>query len=103
MVERSRAYALDPDAGERLVFGGATILIRASAETTGGAYTSSRRCHPWWTRRCTSTRTRTSCSLTSPAGLEGFFRMLAESQRAGTLGPSAYAEASATYGITWLQ
>jgi mannose-6-phosphate isomerase-like protein (cupin superfamily) len=40
--------------------------------------------------------------LTAPAGLEGFFRELAEADRAGTLGPEAYASASANYGITWL-
>ena len=31
-------FALDPDGGERLVFGEVTILVRASAETTGGAF-----------------------------------------------------------------
>jgi mannose-6-phosphate isomerase-like protein (cupin superfamily) len=31
--------ALGPDGSERLVFGDVTILVRASAETTGGAYT----------------------------------------------------------------
>ena len=33
------AFSLDGDAGERLVFGPVTILVRASAETTGGAFT----------------------------------------------------------------
>jgi hypothetical protein len=32
-------FALDADAGERLVFGDVTVLIRASAETTRGAFT----------------------------------------------------------------
>ena len=40
--------------------------------------------------------------LTSPGGLEGFFRELAEADAAGTLGPDAYARASERYGITWL-
>jgi mannose-6-phosphate isomerase-like protein (cupin superfamily) len=40
--------------------------------------------------------------LTAPAGLEGFFRELAEADRAGAIGPEAYASASAKYGITWL-
>src|SRR5688500_18802135 len=40
--------------------------------------------------------------LTSPGGLEGFFRELAEADRDGSLGPEAYARASARYGITWL-
>ena len=32
-------HALEPDAGERLVFGDVTILVRVPAEMTGGAYT----------------------------------------------------------------
>jgi hypothetical protein len=33
------AYALEPDAGERLVFGGITILVRVAAIRSGGAFT----------------------------------------------------------------
>ncbi len=40
--------------------------------------------------------------LTAPAGLEGFFRALAEADGAGELGPEAYAHASEEYGITWV-
>ncbi len=40
--------------------------------------------------------------LTAPGGLDGFFRALAEAERAGTLGPEAYAHASERHGITWL-
>jgi mannose-6-phosphate isomerase-like protein (cupin superfamily) len=40
--------------------------------------------------------------VTSPGGLEGFFRELAEADAAGTLGPEAYARASERYGISWL-
>ena len=40
--------------------------------------------------------------VASPGGLEGFFRELAEADRAGTLGPEAYASASRNHGITWL-
>ena len=40
--------------------------------------------------------------LTSPAGFEGFFRELAEADRAGAIGPDTYARASKNYGITWL-
>ena len=40
--------------------------------------------------------------LTAPAGLEGFFRELAEADREGRLGPDAYARASERYGIAWL-
>jgi mannose-6-phosphate isomerase-like protein (cupin superfamily) len=32
-------FALDANGGERLVFGDITVVIRASAETTGGAFT----------------------------------------------------------------
>jgi mannose-6-phosphate isomerase-like protein (cupin superfamily) len=40
MAEPGLVHAsLDPDGGERLVFGDLTILVRASAETTGGAFT----------------------------------------------------------------
>lgn len=40
--------------------------------------------------------------LTAPAGLEGFFRALADADAAGELGPEAYARASRDHGITWL-
>ena len=40
--------------------------------------------------------------LTVPAGLERFFRELADADRDGTLGPDAYAGASDRHGITWL-
>jgi mannose-6-phosphate isomerase-like protein (cupin superfamily) len=40
--------------------------------------------------------------LTVPGGLEGFFRELADADRAGELGPAAYARASERHGITWL-
>ena len=32
-------FAVDRDGGERLEFAGATIVVRASAETTGGSFT----------------------------------------------------------------
>jgi mannose-6-phosphate isomerase-like protein (cupin superfamily) len=40
--------------------------------------------------------------FTAPAGLEGFFRELAEADRAGQIGPEAYARASKRYAVTWL-
>ena len=40
--------------------------------------------------------------MTCPGGFDGFFRMLADADRAGTLGAETYAEASRRYGITWL-
>ena len=36
--EQLSGYAHEADGGERLVFGDATILVKASAETTGGAF-----------------------------------------------------------------
>ena len=38
----------------------------------------------------------------TPGGFEGFFRELADADRAGRLGPDAYAAASQRFGITWL-
>jgi len=38
-MEQASGFALDPDGGERLVFGEVTILLRASSEATGGAFT----------------------------------------------------------------
>ncbi len=46
-------------------------------------------------------RTGRFLTLASPAGFEGFFRELSEAERDGTIGPDAYARASARYGITW--
>lgn len=37
-----------------------------------------------------------------PAGFEGFFRELAEAERAGAPLAEAYARVSDKYGITWL-
>jgi hypothetical protein len=47
-------------------------------------------------------RTGRFMTMVSPAGFEGFFRELDAAQRDGTIGPDAYARASARYGITWL-
>ena len=48
-------------------------------------------------------RTGRTLVLTAPAGLEGFFRELADAERAGVLGPAAYDRASRDYGIRWLE
>ena len=148
MTELAAGHALDPDGGERLVFGEVTILVRASAETTGGAFSAFEEVPPladtplhlheredeWFyaldgehvfqvgedefratpgglvfaprgvphaQRRVVPGQGRLLV-LTSPGGLEGFFRELAAAQDAGTLGPDAYAGASERYGITWL-
>ena len=41
--------------------------------------------------------------LTSPGGLEGFFRELADADRAGRLDADAYERASRSHGVTWLR
>ena len=147
-MEGLSAYALDPDAGERLVFGEITILVRASAEDTGGAFSLveevppladttlhvhakddelfyvldgehvfqvgeeefrvgpgvvvfAPRSIPHAQRRVVPGEGRLLV-LTTPGGLDGFFRELAAAHSAGTLGPDAYASASEHHGITWL-
>jgi mannose-6-phosphate isomerase-like protein (cupin superfamily) len=141
-------FALHADEGERLAFGGVTILLRATAEATGGRFTLfeevpplldtplhvhanedelfyvlegehvfqvgaeefragpgglvfAPRGVPHSQRRLVPGEGRLLI-LTAPGGLEGFFRELADVQRAGTLGPEAYASASEKHGITWL-
>jgi mannose-6-phosphate isomerase-like protein (cupin superfamily) len=148
-VEALPPFALEADAGERLVFGEVTILVRATAESTGGAFflfeetppmvdtplhvhehedelfyvlegehvfrvgddehrvgpgglVFAPRGLPHSQRRAIPGHGR-ELVLTAPAGLEGFFRELAAAEDAGTLGPDAYAAASARYGITWLE
>jgi mannose-6-phosphate isomerase-like protein (cupin superfamily) len=132
---------------ERQAFGEVEILVKASADTTGGALTVFEENDPVDTplhvhehedelfyvlegehvfevgdrehragpgelvfaprgvphsqRRVVPRKGRTLV-LTVPGGLEGFFRELAEADRDGSLGPEAYARASARYGITWL-
>jgi mannose-6-phosphate isomerase-like protein (cupin superfamily) len=141
-------FALHADGGERLMFGDVTVLIRASAETTRGAFTVFEEVPPMVDTplhvhanedemfyvlegehivRCGDDEFRLGPGgvvflprgiphsqrrvvpgqgrllvLTSPAGFEGFFRELAEAERAGTLGPDTYAGASDRYGVTWL-
>jgi mannose-6-phosphate isomerase-like protein (cupin superfamily) len=146
-VADASAFKLEADGGERLRFGEVEILVKVSADTTGGAYTVFEENQPVDTplhvheredelfyvleghhvfqvgerehragpgdlvfaprgvphsqRRVVPREGRTLV-LTSPGGLEGFFRELAEADAAGTLGPEAYARASERYGITWL-
>ena len=142
-------FALNHDEGERLIFGDTTILVRAGADNTGGAFTvfeeppplldTSRHVHanedemyyvlegehvfacgdqefrlgpggivflprgiPHSHRRVVP-KAGWLLSMTSPAGFEGFFRMLADAHRAGERSETAYARASQAYGITWLE
>jgi mannose-6-phosphate isomerase-like protein (cupin superfamily) len=144
----SQAYALDADGGELLTFGEITMLVRATAESTGGAFTlieelpplvdTPRHVHarddelfyildgehvfevgdrefrvgpggmvfaprgiPHSQRRVEPGVGRLLV-MTTPAGLDGFFRELSAAHHAGTLGPDVYATASAKHGITWL-
>jgi len=133
---------------ERLTFGPVTVLVRASAETTGGAFSAIEEVPPLVDTpphvhanedelfyilegehviQCGDQEFRVGPGgvvfaprgiphaqrrvepgvgrlliLMSPPGFEGFFRQLAAAERAGTLGPDAYAAASEEYGITWL-
>ena len=141
------AYELAAEGGERLRFGDVEIVVKASADTTGGAFTLFEENEPADTplhvhehedelfyvlegehvfqvgdqdfhagpgglvfaprgvphaQRRVAPRTGRILVLTSPAGFEGFFRVLAEADRAGALGPDTYARASKQYGITWL-
>lgn len=141
------AYKLEAEGGERLRFGEVEVVVKASADSTGGAFTILEENEPVDTplhvhenedelfyvlegehvfqvgdrqfqagpgelvfaprgvphaQRRVASRTGRILVLASPAGLEGFFRELAEADRAGAIGPDAYARASNTYGITWL-
>jgi mannose-6-phosphate isomerase-like protein (cupin superfamily) len=137
----------EADGVERLRIGDFEVVVKASADTTGGAFTVFEEHDPvdtplhvhanedelWYVlegehvfrvgdeerrvgpggvvfaprgvphaQRRVVPRTGSVLALTSPGGLEGFFRELAAAHRAGTLGPDAYASASRNHGITWL-
>jgi len=141
-------FMRDHDNGERLEFWGTTVVVRASADTTGGAFTllegetpvldTSRHVHretdelyyviegehvfvcgdeeftvgpggtvflphgvPHSHRRVVPLTGRLLCS-TSPAGFEGFFRVLAEASRTAASAGEAYERASREHGVTWL-
>jgi mannose-6-phosphate isomerase-like protein (cupin superfamily) len=142
-------YALDRDQGERLTFGETVILLRTTAENSGGALTLWEEVPPLLDTplhvhanedelfhiidgehefRCGEQRFSVGPGafvylpravphahrrivpgsgrflvITTPGGFEGFFRILAEADKAGDLGPAAYAKASAQFGITWLK
>jgi mannose-6-phosphate isomerase-like protein (cupin superfamily) len=141
------AYELAADGGERLRFGDVEVVVKASADSTGGAFTMFEENEPVDTplhvhdnedelfyvlegehvfqvgdqefhagpgglvfaprgvphaQRRKVARTGRLLVLTSPAGFEGFFRELAEADRAGAIGPDAYVRASKQYGVTWL-
>jgi hypothetical protein len=96
-------FMLDADAGERLRFSDADVVIKASADTTGGAFAIVEEIAPLDTPLHVHEREDEVFYMFSPAGFEGFFRELAEAERAGTIGPGAYAEASKRYGLTWLR
>jgi mannose-6-phosphate isomerase-like protein (cupin superfamily) len=146
-VTAPRPFELAADDGERLRFGEVEVLVKASADTTGGAFTIFEERDPVDTplhvhtnedelfyvlegehlfrvgdeehragpgdvvfaprgvphaQRRVTPRSGRVLIMTSPAGFEGFFRMLAEADAAGTLGPEAYTSASEKYGISWL-
>jgi mannose-6-phosphate isomerase-like protein (cupin superfamily) len=133
--------------GERLTFGEVEILVKASAESTGGAFALFEENEPVDTpphihehedelfyvlegehvfqvghqqfrtgpgglvfaprgvphsQKRVVPRTGRVLIFTTPAGLEGFFRELADADAGGRLGPEAYAAASERYGVTWV-
>jgi mannose-6-phosphate isomerase-like protein (cupin superfamily) len=140
--------AVGPDGGEPLAFSGTTIVVRASADSTGGAFTifeetppmldtpahvharedevlyvlegehlftcgdEERRLGPgglvFLPRGVPHAHRRVVpgvgrlLGMTSPAGFEGFFRVLAEAARTGEPVDDAFARASSEYGITWV-
>lgn len=141
-------FALPSEGGERLEFWGTTIVVRASADTTGGAFTlveegtplldTSRHVHrrtdelyhvlegehvfvcgdreftvgpggtvflphgvPHAHRRVVPWTGRL-LGMTSPAGFEGFFRILAQAAATGEAAGAAYERASDEHGVTWL-
>jgi mannose-6-phosphate isomerase-like protein (cupin superfamily) len=148
VVSGAAPFGLAAGVGERLVFGDATILVRASAEATNGAFSLfeelpplvdtplhvhehedelfyvvdgehvfrvgeddlpagpggmvfAPRGIPHAHRRVIPGAGRLLV-LAVPGGLDGFFRELAQAHAAEALGPDAYADASARYGISWL-
>lgn len=140
-------YELEAEGGEHLRFGEVEVVVKASADTTGGAFTVLEENEPVDTRlhvhenedelfyvlegehvfqvgdqefragpggvvfaprgvphaqRRVVPRAGRLLVLASPAGLEGFFRELAQADHEGAIGPDTYASASKKYGITWL-
>lgn len=140
-------YALDRDQGDRLTFGDAVVLVRVTADASGGALTVWEELPPLLDTpmhvhanedelfpiidgdhefRCGDAQFRVGPGafvhlprgvphahrrivpgsgrllvISTPGGFEGFFRVLAEADRKGDLGPAAYERASAQFGITW--
>ena len=142
-----RGHRVEAGGGERLRFSGIELVVRASAETTGGAFTMIEEAAPvdtplhvhknedelWYilegehviqvgddefhvgpgetvfaprgvphSQRRVVPRTGRFLEFFYPAGFEGFFRELAEAERAGGPMAEAYARVSDKYGITWL-
>lgn len=143
-MDLTHGYAVGAESGERLTFGGGTVLLKAATpaltvweeleplldtplhvhqhedelfhilegehvfecggnrfDVGPGDFLALPRGVPHAHRRVVPGAGRFLVT-TAPGGFEGFFRMLADADRAGTLGPETYAEASVRYGITWL-
>jgi mannose-6-phosphate isomerase-like protein (cupin superfamily) len=143
-VDGGHGFAIEAEDGERLMFGGGTVLIKAATaaftvweelpplmdtpphvhehedelfqilegehvfecggarfEVGPGAFLALPRGVPHAHRRVVQGVGR-FLVMTCPGGFDGFFRMLADAESAGDLGPETYAEASSRYGITWV-
>ena len=90
-------FKVDADEGAIVRFGEVEVIVRATAQDSGGAFSLFEEVDPADTPLHVHEREDELFYV-----LEGFFFELAEADRAGDLGPDAYARASKRYGITWL-
>ena len=145
---RGGGHRVEAGGGERLRFGDVEVVVRASADATGGAFTMIEEVAPvdtplhihknedelWYilegehvigvgdnefhvgpgetvfaprgvphSQRRVVPRTGRHLAFFYPAGFEGFFRELAEAERAGAPMGDAYARVSEKYGLTWVR
>ena len=146
-MRQTHGHKVEAEGGERLRFSDAEFIVRASAETTGGAFTVIEEIDPldtplhvhknedelWYVlegqhiiqigddefhagpgdmvfgprgvphaQRRVVPRTGRFLEFFYPAGFDGFFRELAEAERARLSMPDVYTRVSDKYGITWV-
>ena len=95
-------FKLDAQEGERLRFGEVEILVKATAQTTGGAFSIFEESSPVDTPLHVHEHEDERARDVLPGGPRRVLREPAEAERNGTLGAEAYAGAAGRYGITWL-